>query len=481
MKNKKDIMCVYPRYNKRNELSFEMHCSGKDAYTKKYKVYIKTVKVPLELKGKKEIEDFSLKCQLEWKKEVERKSKGLLCYEDNKISFSEYATKWVERIIIYNKEAYSHYARSLSNLKVLKQHFGLLTLNEMTQPVIQNFCDWLCTRTYKQEAIIVKQSLRPILKERKIRIKDIASGCNLNAETVKHALTVGKHIAKDTAKKMCDYLNVSLPTYYNVICEDKLYSKTANKGLKVLLHSILGQAVKDKLIPINYASSEYTRKITGTVSKKDIYETQEEIQEFLNCVNKEEDIRKRVAFSLGLSLGLRGAEISGLAWQDINFDKGTISINKNTLYVDGFGIITKGTKNKSSTRTINMPSSLIELLKEYRGWWLKEQKNHGDLWVNTDKLFVQNNGNDMSNSTIAIWLKRFQIENNLKRVTLHGLRHTNITMLIINGVDIKTVSARVGHSDIQTTLNIYSHYTSQSDKKACDMIENLLYAQKQAI
>lgn len=55
-------------------------------------------------------------------------------------------------------------------------------------------------------------------------------------------------------------------------------------------------------------------------------------------------------------------------------------------------------------------------------------------------------------------------------------KHLNITLLITSGVDIKTVAGRVGHSDTQTTLNIYSHYTKQSDKRASDTIENLLYA-----
>ena len=91
------------------------------------------------------------------------------------------------------------------------------------------------------------------------------------------------------------------------------------------------------------------------------------------------------------------------------------------------------------------------------------------------KLFVQNGRKDVSNTTIGVWLKAFVREHNLKPVTLHGLRHTNITMKIVNGVDIKTVSTRVGHSDIQTTLNIYSHYTKESDKKTSDLINKLLY------
>ena len=131
-----------------------------------------------------------------------------------------------------------------------------------------------------------------------------------------------------------------------------------------------------------------------------------------------------------------------------------ISINKNTMYIHGFGVVTKTTKNAHSTRVISVPSNLINLLQEYKVWWDEQKANHGDLWSKTNKLFVRWDGRDMPNATIAGWLKDFQEKNNLKRVSLHGLRHSNITMLISNGVDIKTVSARVGHSDIKTTLNI---------------------------
>ncbi len=478
MKNNKDIMCVYERRNKHGELSFELHCSGKDAYTKEYKVYVKRIKVPKELTGKKEIEKFRLQCQVEYKEKVEKLSKGILSYEDKKISFCDYAEQWVERIMLYNKEAYNHYMHGKRNLTIYREHFGRFTLAEMTLPVIQNFCDWLCTRTYKKETIIVKESLRDVIKDKGFILKQVAEKCDIATNTLTLAIEEGKHIAKTTAEKLCKFLDVPINKYFNVISEDVPYSKTANKGLKVMLHTILSQAVKDGLIPINYASSEYTKKITGTVGKKKIFETQDEIHNFLDCLAKEPDIRKRVAFSIGLSLGLRGAEISGLSWQDIDFDKGTISINKNTIYTECFGVVTKGTKNKSSTRVINMPQTLINLLQEYYVWWLEEKQNHGDLWANTDKLFVQNSGKDMCNSTISVWLKKFEIQNDIKRVTLHGLRHTNITMQIVNGVDIKTVASRVGHSDVQTTLNIYSHCTNQSDKRASDIIEQLLYAPK---
>ena len=75
MKNNKDIMYVKERHNKRGELSFELHCSGKDAFTKKYKVYVKTYKVPNDLKGKKEIAMLKpIKCQTTSKAKKKLKS-----------------------------------------------------------------------------------------------------------------------------------------------------------------------------------------------------------------------------------------------------------------------------------------------------------------------------------------------------------------------------------------------------------------------
>ena len=474
MKNNKDIMYVKERHNKRGELSFELHCSGKDAFTKKYKVYVKTYKVPNDLKGKKEIEKFRINCQLEFKEEVDKKSKGILANEGKKIYFYDYAEKWVEDILRYNNDAYNHYSHCKLHLKIFKEKFGLYTLEEMTLPVIQQFCDWLCERTYKKEIIIVKKDIRQAMEEKNISFKQTWQECGISNATLCTVLKVGNRISKDTAKKICNYLNINFNSYFEMKSEEVPYSRCANKSLKTMLHSILARAVQERLIPINYATKEYTKSVTGTKGKKEIYDTIEDIREFVAKANEEKDIRKKVAFLIGLNLGLRGAEIAGLEWKDIDFENEIISINKNTMYVNGFGIITKTTKNNSSTRVIRLPSNLVSLLKEYKVWWDEEKAKHGDLWEKTDRLFVQNCGKDMSNATISNWLKKFELDNNLKHVTLHGLRHTNITMQITNGVDIKTVSARVGHSDIQTTLNIYSHYTKESDRKASDLIDKII-------
>ena len=475
----KNLIYVKEKYTKKGELRLEMHCSFKNpfnALTKKgnkYSQKVKTFPVPSNLKTKKEIEKYSLECQIKLKEEVDKMQKGI--FVDNDILFIDYAEKYVEDIITHKKDAYHHYSACLCNLNILKEKFGCIKLKDMTLPVIKQFCDWLSERTYLKETYIVKNNLKQVIKSKNLTLTKTYLDCGISSTTLKVALGIGNKVNKETATKICNYLNISINDYFKVESENVPYAKDSNRNLKTLLNSVLQEAVRNGLLEVNYASSDYTKPVVGTKKEKDIYETQEEINKFISCLSKEPDIRKKVAFTIGMQLGLRGAEISGLCWSDIDFYNKTISINKNTMYIYGFGVVTKTTKNEHSTRVIAVPDNLINLLKEYKTWWDNQKINHGDLWANTNKLFVRWNGSDMPNATIAGWLKEFQERNNLKRVSLHGLRHCNITMLISNGIDVKTVSSRVGHSDIKTTLNIYTHYVKEADQKASQVMEKIFY------
>ena len=251
------------------------------------------------------------------------------------------------------------------------------------------------------------------------------------------------------------------------------YSWSANNGVKTFIHSVLQEAVRKGLIERNYASKEFLRPVTGTKGQKIILENKDEISQFVDCLKKEKDLRKKAAFACYLYLGLRNAEVAGLAWKNIYLEKQEIVISQNTIYAKGLGAVTKDTKTKNSMRILTMPQALTDILSEYKVWWEHEKTMTGDLWANTDKLFVQYNGKDMCGNTLAGWLKEWEKANGLKQVTPHGLRHTNITYQIMNDIDIKTVSARAGHADIQTTLNIYSHFVHEADRRAANKINEL--------
>ena len=475
MKNK-DLLHTKEYYNKNGELvSFHIWCSYKDPLSKKYKQNVKSYKIPNNLKGKKELDAFRLQCQLDLKEQTERLANGILNKPAEDMGFYEFAEKWVENILIRNKQSYSHYNRCKGYLKIFKEKLGKYTLKGLNQLIVQEFCYWLCKRTYKKETIIVKQSIKQLAKEQHLTTRNIAEKCGLAHTTVELLYKVGNRVSRETANKICNGLNIPIEEYFNIKSEQVYYSLSDNRAIKVMLHTILKSAERQGIIDRNCASSDLIEPVTGTKGDKQIFEDLESIKQFIQCINLETDIRKKVAFSLFINLGIRSTELVGLEWKDFDFEKEQVSICRDSIYAPGFGVVTKETKTKKSSRTISIPSNLISLLKQYKDYWEKEKSLHGNLWINTDRLFTTWDGKNMAGSTVAKWLRKFEEDNNLKLVTPHGLRHTNITMQLVNGVDIKTVSARAGHSNISTTLNIYTHYTSEADKKASNLINKLLF------
>ncbi len=172
--------------------------------------------------------------------------------------------------------------------------------------------------------------------------------------------------------------------------------------------------------------------------------------------------------------GMRIGELNGLEWKDIDFDNEMIVIERTSQYVSGMGIITKDPKNKTSARVSKYPSMLFKLLKEYRAWQNKERLKMGDRWIDTDRLFTKYNGEAISPSTLWKWFTQFLEGAGLSHITIHSLRHTNATLLISGGVDVRTVSKRLGHSQTSTTMNIYAHAIASADEKAADTLQDIL-------
>ena len=149
-------------------------------------------------------------------------------------------------------------------------------------------------------------------------------------------------------------------------------------------------------------------------------------------------------------------------------------------YTDENGVFHKGAliekepKTKTSERYISLDDGALSLLTAYKTWWDEQKVLNGDRWVETDKLFIKENGGVMHPDSITDFTKKFIKANNLKKFSPHSLRHTNISLMIANGIDIKTVSSRAGHASISTTSNIYAHQIKSANVKAGERIGNIL-------
>ena len=186
---------------------------------------------------------------------------------------------------------------------------------------------------------------------------------------------------------------------------------------------------------------------------------------------KTEPINIRLLIELALFTGMRRGEIVGLKWSDINFDKQCLSVKRSIYKPRGEKSIEKEPKSHSSIRTIAIPNRLCETLKDY-----KESQEEYSLslaaWKNLYYVFTDDIGNVMNPQTPTKQFSHFLARHDIRHLKFHCLRHTSATILLSNGCDIKTVSARLGHSSIDTT-NIYVHVLESVDRQAATTFENL--------
>ena len=272
------------------------------------------------------------------------------------------------------------------------------------------------------------------------------------------------NLRERTVQGYKDYLNLRLIPYFgNMNLSDiQLYdiqkfvnslsstlsSETIRK-YKNCLSCIFNYAVRWNFLKFNPCNGVIIPKGLDT-SIKPVFLTKDEVEQLLIYLTKE-DLKHQIIVRLALQCGLRRSEILGLTWNAIDFKNNTISIYQATTTIRGVGTVISDTKNQSSIRTIYVKDEIIELLKK--------------LPKETELIFK-----GISNNAVSKWFKRFIEKNHLKHMRFHDLRHTHATLLIANGIDMKTVSSRLGHSNISTTMNIYTHVLSENDKKASEVI-----------
>lgn len=174
-------------------------------------------------------------------------------------------------------------------------------------------------------------------------------------------------------------------------------------------------------------------------------------------------------------VGFRRGELVALTWDDVDFEKKTISVRNNTVLADG-NIITKQPKSVAGIRDITISDNILAELKNAKKDYKKRKLAMGRDFVDSNLVICRENGKGYRPDSITQKWRRFVISNNLKEIRFHDLRHSCATAMIEAGIDPKTVQQRLGHADISVTMNIYAHCTKTMDKKAAETMDNILFA-----
>ena len=242
-----------------------------------------------------------------------------------------------------------------------------------------------------------------------------------------------------------------------------------------LMHSAFKQAVKRERIDVNpFDRIDRPKKQKYTA---DCY-SKEELTLLLD-VTRDETIYPAIMLAGGL--GVRRSEALGIRWSRINWEEGTVLID--TKVIDSKDASGKGIakaieemKNKSSRRTLAIPTPVMTMLKEqkekqemYRQLFRGSYDRTFDDYVCTDQL-----GRLIKPSYVTSRYDRILKRYGLRKIRYHDLRHTFASILIAEEVPLINVSKFLGHSGIGTTANIYAHLDKEGKQISADVIGNVL-------
>jgi integrase len=161
-----------------------------------------------------------------------------------------------------------------------------------------------------------------------------------------------------------------------------------------------------------------------------------------------------------------------LKWEDIDLENKLLSVKRSIYKPKNEKALEKAPKSKCSIRTIAIPCRLCDTLTEYKAHQDRHASFLGSSWKNLGYVFTEEDGYVMNPHTPTKQFDHFLKRHNIRHVKLHGLRHTSATLLLSNGCDIKTVSTRLGHADIETT-NIYVHTLASVDRMAAQTFDKI--------
>lgn len=287
------------------------------------------------------------------------------------------------------------------------------------------------------------------------------------------------HILKSMSDYKIEKITIDVCQKHVDEWSDKLkhFQKVKSYAAKVMNFAVKRGYIQSN--PFDYVDMPVAlkKKQASMGEAEENFYTREELIEFLSCFEKEKNVKAYTLFRLLAYSGMRKGEALALTWKDLDFTHNKIVISKaisrgkdNQLYV-------KSTKT-GFARTITMDSRTMEILKD----WRKQQKeDYFKLGFNTkspNQLVFSNEHNEFLQPTkTRKWIVQVQKKYNLKPITTHGLRHTHCSLLFEAGAKIEEVQDRLGHSDIQTTMNIYAHVSAKAKESAIQKFEQYLNIQ----
>lgn len=284
-----------------------------------------------------------------------------------------------------------------------------------------------------------------------------------------YTLNVNTHIIpyfEERKIRLCDLNQRDIQAFMN----KKLEKVSPNTVLKYHqhIHSALKYAVRLDLVNFNVAERV---ELPKKVKRNYVYYNSDELNQLLK-VAKGTPIESVV--TLAVFYGLRRQEALGLKYSAVDFDNNIIYINHTVVLVGSKANYVDDTKTSSSNRALPLIPEVKKYLLELKQKQEKDKLIFGNCYKDLDYICRRENGDLLDPNYISHYFKRMLEQNNLRHIRFHDLRHSSGSLLKSAGCDLKDIQEWLGHSNISTTADIYTHLDFESKIEASNKIQSNL-------
>ena len=178
-------------------------------------------------------------------------------------------------------------------------------------------------------------------------------------------------------------------------------------------------------------------------------------------------------YQLAITTGMRLGELLGITWDDLDWDKHTLTVNRQLKRIRREGLRLTPPKTKAGRRTLKIGRTTRSLLKEHQKAQFESTVPRDPAWTDKALVFAEEDGSPIGPRKMQKAFKRALAAAGLPDIRFHDLRHTAATHMLANGVDVLTVSRRLGHTKASTTLDIYGHAVPGLQEKAATIMNEI--------
>jgi integrase len=283
-----------------------------------------------------------------------------------------------------------------------------------------------------------------------------------------YAILVRNHIVPELGRLRLDKL---APQHVQAALVRKsasgLSSQTV-RHIRAILRIALNQAIKWELVARNAASLSVVPKLEHKGFRS---LSPDDARHLLDAARGE---RLDAVYTVALSLGLRMGEILGLRWQDVDLDGAMLTVNQAIYRIAGKGLVAAEPKTDRSRRALFLPDGVLRALRAHRLRQLQERLAAGSRWHDSGLVFTSSIGTPLEPRNLFRSFKTLLRKAGLPDVRFHDLRHSAASLLLAQGVPMRAVMELLGHSNISTTADIYSHVMPAMMRDVADKMDVIL-------